>query len=43
MNCSDPITVYEPRIADLAYDLRQKIWIIWMNFSPFEPICYEMN
>ena len=36
----DPITSYEPRIADLAYDLRQKIW---MNFSLFEPICYEVN
>ena len=35
-DCSD----YEPRIADLAYDLRQKIW---MNFSLFEPICYEVN
>ena len=37
---NDPITSYEPRIADLAYDLRQKIW---MNFSLFEPICYEVN
>ena len=40
-NALNPIN--EPGIADLAYDLRQEIWMNDLNFSLFEPICYEVN